>query len=277
MNEKFSYSVLMSVYRKERADYFEDAIRSMLNQTIAPSEFVIVCDGPLTVELDKVIERYKETHGSLFVIVRLPQNMGLGNALAIGITHCKYEWIARMDSDDLCSPNRIEMQLFALNRNPSLGLIGTNVVEFLGSVDHVVAKVILPETDEEIRRYYRRRCAFRHPSLLFKKDEVLKAGNYSSRYYLFEDMDLFGRMIAGGTITYNVQECLTQVRVSEDFYQRRGGVRYLKAMSSVRMMLLRIGVTKPFDFAISLFGQALVCLMPNKVRSAFYRRFLRAQ
>lgn len=277
MSKEFCYSVLMSVYRKERAEYFDEAIQSMLGQTIAPSEFVIVCDGPLTAELDKVIGHYEELHDSLFRIVRLPHNMGLGNALAEGITHCKNEWIARMDSDDFCLPNRIEMQYAALKRNPSLGLIGTNVVEFIGSVDHVVAKVILPETDEEIRRYYRRRCAFRHPSLLFKKDEVLKAGNYSSRYYLFEDMDLFGRMIAGGTIAYNVQECLTQVRVSEDFYQRRGGIRYLKAMGSVRMMLLRIGVTRPLDFIISLSGQALVCLMPNKVRSAFYRRFLRTR
>lgn len=275
MSNEFAYSVLMSVYSGERPEPFREAIESMLNQTIAPSEFVIVCDGPLTVDLDDVIEDYKSKNPALFHIVRLSENKGLGTALAEGVHCCRCDWIARMDSDDLCLRNRIECQVAVVENDATIGLIGTNAIEFLGSPDQIIARVVLPETDADIRRFYRRRCAFRHPSLLMRKQDVLDAGNYSGKYYLFEDMDLFGRMLANGVHSYNVQHFLTQVRVGDSFFQRRGGFIYIKSMAAVRLMLLRIGVSRPIDFIVSTLGQAIVCLMPNRLREAFYRRFLR--
>lgn len=269
------YSVLMSVYAKERSDYLDLAIQSMLSQSLKPTEFVIVCDGPLPKELNDILDKYLDNKRTKFKYIRLKENVGLGSALAIGIHHCEHEWIARMDSDDYCFSTRIEKQMNVLDCNPSIGMIGTNVAEFFDDPNDEISKVTLPETNEEIIKYSRRRCAFRHPSLLFRKQEVLNAGNYSSKFYLFEDMDLLGRMIANGCVCHNVQEYLTRVRISRDFYKRRGGVKYLAAMVSVKWMLVEIGVSSIFDFLISAGGQSLVCVMPNKLRQIFYMKFLR--
>ena len=109
------YSVLMSVYKKENPEYLKTAIDSMLNQSVATNDFVLVCDGPLTDSLDEVISNFEKTNPGLFNVVRLPENKGLALALNEGITHCKNEIVARMDSDDFSKPDRIEKQLKAMD------------------------------------------------------------------------------------------------------------------------------------------------------------------
>ena len=269
------YSVLMSVYAKEQPKYLSEAIDSMLAQTIAPDEVVIVCDGPLTGELNSVLDKYATSYKETFKVVRLAKNGGLGNALRIGIKECSNDFIARMDSDDISLPDRIQKQMDAFERDASLGMVGSNVEEFYDSPEHPVAKVILPETHDEIVRFSRKRCAFRHPSLLYKKEEVLKAGNYSSEYLRFEDTDLFSRMLAAGCRCHNVQDFCVKMRISKDFYERRGGVEYIHSMIRVKYALVQRGTSSPIDFLISAFGQALICALPNSLRRSFYMRFLR--
>ncbi|MFR5731884.1 MAG: glycosyltransferase [Clostridium sp.] len=103
------YSVLMSVYKKERPEYLHAALKSMTGQSWRPSEIVLVCDGPLTTELEAVLKD-AEFH-SLLKTVRLEKNAGLGAALAKGLPECSCEWVARMDSDDIAASNRCEKQL----------------------------------------------------------------------------------------------------------------------------------------------------------------------
>lgn len=122
-NINFKYSVLMSVYYKEKPEYLDYSIKSMLKQTIFPSEFVIVKDGELTEELNNIIEKYKQEYPNLFNIISLEQNVGLGLALKTGILNCKYEFIARMDSDDYSIPTRIEEELKIFEENSDIGLV----------------------------------------------------------------------------------------------------------------------------------------------------------
>ena len=105
------YSVLMPVYRKENPFYFYRAALSMMKQSVSPDEFVLVCDGPLTEELDAVIRKLEETWSEQVKIVRLPENRGIGPALAAGVESCRNNLIARMDSDDIACPERCEKQL----------------------------------------------------------------------------------------------------------------------------------------------------------------------
>ena len=111
-----AYSILMSVYHREDPAFFNQAIASMLNQSVVTNDFVIVCDGPLTDELDKVLDQYDRANPGIFQILRLPENVGIGAAANIGLKECKNDLVAKMDADDLSLPGRCEMQLklFAL-------------------------------------------------------------------------------------------------------------------------------------------------------------------
>lgn len=268
------YSVLMSVYYKENPEWLRYSINSMLNQTIAPSDFVIVEDGKLTDELEKVVLSFEKKYPELFNVVRLEKNSGLGIALSIGITKCKYEYVARMDSDDYSYPNRIENQFKIIKKNPKLGLIGTNVNEFIDSIDNVISYVCLPEKQEQILKFSRTRCPFRHPSLLYKKSEVISAGNYHN-FYLCEDYDLYVRMLKNGCQCYNIQEPLVCMRIGKDFYKRRGGIKYLKTMIKFKNQQLKDGYFSFGDYVKSSTAHIIVCLMPNFIREYIYKKILR--
>lgn len=268
------YSVLMSVYIKEHPDWLQTSIDSMLNQTIKPSEFVLVKDGPITPELQDVIDHFAQDNPSLFRVIELKENVGLGPALKIGIEECHNEYIARMDSDDYSVPTRIERQLEIFSEHPNISLVGSNVCEFKDNPSHTISKVLLPERHEDIVTFAKRRCPFRHPSLLYKKTAVLKAGNYRE-YYLCEDYDLYTRMIQAEVKCYNIQEPLTYMRIDENFYRRRGGIIYLKSILRFKKEQMDTGFFSKIDFIKSVTPHIVVCLMPNVVRDWTYRKILR--
>ena len=142
MNEK--YSVLMSVYAKEKPEYLRQSIESILAQTVAADEFVIVCDGPLTEELDKVLAEYENSRQDFFKIIRQKENKGLGIALNTGLSQCANSLVARMDSDDVSMPDRMERQL-AVFAEKNVDIVSGTVAEFTVKTDNVVTKRILPE------------------------------------------------------------------------------------------------------------------------------------
>ncbi|MCF0114853.1 MAG: glycosyltransferase, partial [Erysipelotrichaceae bacterium] len=109
MAEKFS--VLMSLYYKEKPENLRQCLDSLLNQTVLPDEITIVKDGPLTDELEEVLKEYKDINPDLYTFVPLETNHGLGLALAEGIKVCRNELVARMDTDDISVSNRFEKQL----------------------------------------------------------------------------------------------------------------------------------------------------------------------
>ena len=273
--EKFPpYSVLMSVYYKENPEWLKISIDSMLNQTVIPSEFVLVEDGPLTEELDKVIEKYEKKYKNLFKIVKLKTNQGLGPALKIGVENCTNEFIARMDSDDYSDSQRIEKELLIFQQHPELGIVGTNVAEFIDTTKNIISHVILPETNDEIIKFSKKRNPFRHPSVMFKKSAVLNAGNYRE-YYLCEDYDMWLRMIRTGCQCYNIQAVLTYMRISKDFYKRRGGWKYLKSINKFKKEQVKVGYFTKVEYIKSIVPHAIVCLMPNFMRDIIYKKFLR--
>lgn len=278
VNTKYKYSVLMSVYIKEHASYLDSAIKSMLDQTIKPDEFIIVKDGPLTKELDKVIEKYISKNPNLFKVIVNDVNLGLGPSLRKGVEISKNELIARMDSDDFSIPERCEKQLKVLESDNQIGLVGSFESEFINDISNVVSIHRVPEKNNEIKQFMKRRCAILHPTVIFKKSEVIKAGNYqkTSIYPIYEDYDLFARMVFDANVRcYNVQESLYYIRTSEDFYERRGGFKYARTAIRFKWHLFLKHNMSFIDFCISGLGQGLVSLLPNKLRKLFYKTFLR--
>lgn len=272
MQEK--YSVLMSIYYKENPLYFEESIKSILNQTVKTNDFVLIEDGKLTKELEEVVTKYEKKFPNIFNIIRLEKNIGLGPALAIGIKKCKNELIARMDSDDISVPDRCEKELLTFSYDQSLDMVGSNIIEFTNDITNVQSYRVLPESDWEIKKYMRRRNPFGHPSVMFKKSKVLEAGNYRP-YYLCEDYDMWIRMAKIGAKFYNIQENLVYMRIGDDFYKRRGGIKYLKSILKFKREQYKNGFYSFKDFAITATSSIIICLIPNGLRDLFYKKFLR--
>ncbi len=267
------YSVLMSLYAKERPEWLAESLDSILGQTVAPDEIVMVKDGPLTPELEAVLEKYDSEYPGVFSFVAYPENHGLGYALSQGVPACSNEIIARMDTDDIARSDRMEKQLTAIDGG--LDMVGSDVVEFVESPSKPVAETTLPKGADAIVRYSKRRNPFRHPPMTFRKSKVLEAGNYSSQYLFFEDWDLFNRMLACGCRAENLGEPLVAMRVSDDFYARRGGLKYLGHIWRFKSGQLREGWFSPVDFVASFFPHALACLIPNGARAFVYKKLLR--
>lgn len=163
-----SYSVLMSVYVKEKAEYLRTAMDSIWNQTIPTDDFVLVCDGPLNEGLDAVIEKMEEEHPDTLHVVRLEKNSGLGNALNEGIKHCRHKLVARMDSDDISRPDRCERQLKVFQEHPDTSVVSGIVEEFTTSTTEIEARRVPPETQEEIITFAKKRNPFNHPCVMYK-------------------------------------------------------------------------------------------------------------
>lgn len=190
-----NYSVLMSVYVKERPDYLRQAMESIRTQTVPTDDFVLVCDGPLNDELDIVIKEEQQKFGNVLHVKRLQENGGLGRALNEGLKICKNEIIARMDSDDLSRPDRCEKQLRLFMTIPDLDFSSGTVSEFESDPDNCTGKRALPITYEEIKRYSRKRNPMNHPCVMFRKTSVISSGGYRETFHLFEDYYLWIRML----------------------------------------------------------------------------------
>lgn len=267
------YSVLISVYHQDRAEWFEAAVDSMAQQSLPPHEIVIVEDGQLTDELYSAEKRCIERYPDWIRVVSLEENRGLAAAMRRGICECRCEWIARMDADDISEPTRCEEEL-RMAMAEGADIVGCDCEEFIDTIQNPTAKRLFPANHDELIRFSRRRTPFCHPAIMVKKSAVLEAGNYKD-VYLHEDYDLFVRIFAHGYRGCSVKKILYHVRVGRDFYYRRGGMRYVKALLTYNVQLLRSGWMKPIDFILRSCGNILVGLAPVGLRSWFYRRLLR--
>ena len=261
----------MSVYNAENPKWFKESIESMLNQSIKPSQFVIVKDGPLTEKLDKVIDEYK--NNEIFDIVPLEKNIGLAKALNEGLKHCRYEFVARMDSDDISLPHRCEKELLILTKR-NVDVVGGAIEEFDEDPDIVTTKRIPPESEEEVLKYAKKRNPFNHPSVMFKKSAVEAAGGYLE-YPYFEDYNLWATMLNDGFKGYNTKEVVLKMRTGGGLYKRRGGFKYAKYMYRFKKHLKDIGFLSFGQFLFSATVRFIVALIPTGARRFIYKVFLR--
>lgn len=272
---EINYSILMSVYYKDNPEWLKESIDSMLSQTIKTNDFVIIKDGKLTNELDEIILEYKKKYSNMMNIIELNENVGLGPALAIGVEKCKNELIARMDSDDISIDTRIEKQL-KIMKEMQVDMVGSNIAEFVDNIENVKAYRLLPEKHADIVKFSKKRNPFGHPSMMLRKSKIVEAGNFRS-YYLVEDYDMWIRMLKKGAKAYNIQDILVFMRISDDFYKRRGGVKYLKSILKFKREQYKNGYYSLKDFIISSFASIVTCLMPNGIREFIYKKILRGK
>lgn len=268
-----SYSVLMSVYIKEKPEYLKLSISSIFNQTLQTDDFVLVCDGPLNNKLDEVIDEAYNLHSNIMNIIRLPENVGLGRALNIGMKYCKNEIIARMDSDDISYPERCEREYEIINRY-GLDIVSATIEEFENDTSTAISKRVLPQMQDEILVFAKKRCPFNHPCVMYKKTAVEKAGGYLE-LYCQEDYYLWVRMLINGSRGYNIQEPLLWMRAGNEMYKRRAGIRYAKSQVTLFKFMWKKSFINTSQFLKSCIVRICSSLAPNWMRKVAYQMILR--
>lgn len=266
------FSVLITVYEKEKPYNLRKSLLSSYRQTIRPTEIVLVCDGELTQELYDEIEQIK-SEIPILKVYQLSSNVGSGPASCFGVKKCNTDLIARMDSDDYSEETRFEKQIKAFEENPNLIMVGTNILE--KNTEFTAFKTV-PEKTEEIREYSKFRNPFNNPSSMMKKEYILKVGNYRKFRYL-EDYDLTMRLIHDNPTKdfLNIQEPLVIMQTNNSSYLRRGGLLYVKTEFFLQVDFYRRGYISKVELCRNIFIRNIVRVMPNSMRKLIYKKKMR--
>lgn len=268
------FSVLLSVYYKDNPIFLQQALESIVRQTLLPSEIVIVEDGPISIELKKVLDSFENEYPNITKLVKLPSNRGLGYALQKGVLQCTKKYIARMDADDISEPNRFLKQISFMKENSEVALLGSWIAEFPESPSQIETITRLPLEDKDIREFAKTRNPFRHMTMVLNRKAVIESGNYRE-FLWFEDYDLWIRMLQAGYKSANLNEVLVKVRTGNDFYLRRSGLTYMKQEYLFQKKLYKSNFINFHTFLFNLIIRSLVRLMPLTIRRSFYNNFLR--
>lgn len=250
------FSVLMSLYEKENPTSLDECLKSLFNQTCPANEIIVVLDGPITEQLNEILNKWVELLP--LNIVLLPNNVGLGNALNIGMKSCNYNLIARMDTDDISLPNRFELQLARFQKYPDLCILGGAISEFECNTDNITGIRRVPESHEDIVKYAILKNPFNHMTVMFKKNEIVQAGGYMHHHFM-EDYNLWLRVLSNGKTVGNLPDILVYARAGNVMLNRRRGFSYIGSEITLAKLKYKLG----FQNILSAFGVFLMRALPR--------------
>ena len=266
------FSVLMSLYDKEQPEFLAKSLMSLTQQTLPADEVVLVWDGKINTGLQKVVEEFKPKLP--LKIIALENNVGLGEALAIGLTHCQYDWIARFDSDDICEPNRFTKQIEFIINHPNIYVLGGKIIEFQQTIGKATHVRQVPIDHADILQYAKSRNPINHMTVMYQKSAVLGVGNYRHAP-LYEDYDLWVRLLQAGYQFANLPEVLVYARAGDAMYARRGGFDYAKYEWHMQRRFYQQGFLTFTQFLKNLVVRLPIRLVPNVIRAWLYKTLLR--
>jgi glycosyltransferase involved in cell wall biosynthesis len=266
------FSLLLTVYAGDRADYVREAFRSAVDaQTRRPEQVVLVQDGPVPAELEACLEEVRAGSPVDVTFLRLERNAGLGVALDAGLAAGRHDIVARMDADDIAMPQRFAVQLPVIEDGADL--VGAGMLEFGTDRNDIVGRRTPVSAPADIARYARLHDPFNHPTVVYRRRAVLAAGGYGD-LPLMEDYWLFARMIASGATVVNLPEPLVYYRAGDGAYERRGGVALLRAELRLQRELRRGGFTTRAQYVRNVSVRGGYRLTPAWIRRPLYRRFV---
>ena len=275
LTELQPYSVLISVYGGENADFFAQSLESLYIQTYPADEIVLVCDGALDKALDDVIAKYSEKFGGRLTVHRLESHGGTAKCANTGLALCKNEFIMKMDSDDVCLDNRAEKQMRYLAEHPDISILGCYIQEFNSTTGEDIATRCPPTENDEIRKFARRRAPFNNQTLVYRKSLALSIGGYSEELERCEDYDFMVRMLMAGAKAATIPEALVRYRVTPGNLNRRRNFRNTKSFIAVRKKIRKMGFSSFADFLIPCAGQIVLFIIPSCITGFLYKKLLR--
>ena len=265
------FTVLMCVYFKERSKNLSEALNSISGQTLLPNQIIIVKDGPLTEELEDSISNFIRNNEHLNVkVYSLKKNLGLGLALNFGLQKCSFDWVARMDSDDICKPERFELLVRQIHLSEGVSVIGTYIDEFVGSASNITQTRKVKLKHEEIANDLKLRNPMNHVSVIFSKNDVLKVGGYPDNLF-FEDYYLWTKLIIQGKKFMNLSESTVLVRTGSDMIGRRHGVFYAKQELNIQKYLYEKNIINSWLFLRNFFLRVLIRVFPKFILNIAYK------
>ena len=271
--EKFS--VLMSVYVKEKAEFLDRSLQSNLDdQTRKPDEFVLVCDGPLTEELDSVIAKYEKKYPDIFKLFRTEQNQGLGKALNFGLDKCSYDIVLRSDSDDVCDPERFEIQVGYMERHPQIAVCSSYIDEFDTDWEKPDKKKTLPLTNKELYEMAKFRNPINHMAAAFRKNVIMEIGSYRHIPYV-EDYELWVRTLINGHHLANIDKVLVHARVGNGMVGRRGNRQYITSWKELSSYMKENGMINGVQYIRNMIAVRAFVYMPAGLKETIYKVILR--
>ncbi len=269
------FSVLISIYEKENADFFDSALQSVLvNQTVIPDEVVIVKDGKLPSELETVIQKYENEFKNIIKVVGYDENRGLGKALRFGMTYCSHELIARMDSDDVSANDRFEKQLRFMKGNPDVSVVGSYISEFYKEPSDCKFVRKTPQNNSEIKVMLKKRNPMNHMTVMFRKSDIEQVDGYKDLPYL-EDYYLWVRLLGNGFKLQNMKEVLVFARTGMNMYKKRGNRKYIAGWKKLQNEMLNMKLINRFDYIINMINIIGFIYTPSIVKESVYKMFLR--
>lgn len=277
MKNKIPFSVLMSVYSKDSVAFFKEALLSVsYNQTLKPTQVVVVEDGPVPSEMEDAInEVISMTPECEFTIIRKPVNAGLAAALNHGIAACKYEWIARMDSDDISLNDRFEKQINYVIEHPEVDCMGGSIAEFTETPGDLQSERHVGLNMKSIKEMAKVRTPMNHVSVFYKKSTVEKVGSYSENFGKLEDYKLWVDLISNNATLGNIDDILVYVRVGNGFIERRSNTREITDWDMLQSYLLNSGLINRFDaFKNKCYIRAFIYI-PSWLKKVLYQTILR--
>ena len=270
------FSVAMSVYGKDDPQYFSIALESVFEQTVKPTEVVLVVDGPIPEATSQVIETMLDRRKNLRVFY-LEKNLGHGGSRNVGLKNCTHELVAIMDSDDICVRDRFEKQLQCFENDKDLSVVGGYVWEFEGDVNNIIGIRKVALEDHEIKQFLKSRCPFTQMSVMFRKSHVDNVGGFID-WHCDEDYFLWIRMSLAGCKFKNLPDNLVFVRMNADSYMRRGGLRYFKSESALQVYMYKNRAISLARLVVNVSIRLIVqILMPNRLRKWVFKKFFRVQ
>jgi wcaA protein len=263
------FSVLMSLYFKENPLFLEQCFISLVNQTYPADEIVLVLDGEITPELEQVINQFKDKLP--LKLVPLMKNVGLGKALNEGIKQCSNEWLFRMDTDDICYPERFAKQVEFIEKNPDVVLFGTQIAEFDQDPNHILSIRQVPVSFEEIIHFNKLRSPFNHMTVAYKKSILAQVGGYQHHLFL-EDYNLWNRIIATGSKVGNLPEVLLYARTNGNaMIGRRRGWIYAKSEWKLFKLKYQLKIQGMFSGFVTFVMRTFPRLLPVFILKFIYK------
>lgn len=275
MNNK-TLGVLLPVYCKDKIEYLDLSIHSILNQTYSDFILYIGIDGPIDNDLSETIKSL-EKNDSRVKPIWFEDNRGLAivlNDLLNIAFNDNLEYIARMDADDISMPDRFAKQMDFLHTHPEVDVVGGAISEIdeLGNSRNKV--IVYPETPDECRVFFAKRNPHAHPAVMFRKRFFDKIGHaYRPEYRQNQDTMLWLDGFAKDTLNANIPDVVLNFRMTDSlFKKRRNGWKFAKKQFKDRLAINR---TLNYGFGADLFGFAmfLLQLSPAWMRKLAYKVF----
>lgn len=208
-------------YEQSNPHYLRQAIDSVLAQTHRPFAVHLIQDGRVSSEIERIVDEYAERY-SCITVLRLPEHQGLPAALNESILRCTSRYYARMDSDDICHPERLYRQVTMMENNPAIDILGTWASEFINDPDEPNCFIKqMPQAQSQIARMYHYRCPFIHPSVMFRKSVFARIGLYNTTFRSAQDYALWGKALKRGIGVANLPEPLLFFRANGVLERRR--------------------------------------------------------